>query len=78
MLLLSATLIFLLISPESAVAQCAMCREALANSSEASAAAEHFNLAILVLLIPPVLMFAGLFGMIYRSARSNEDDQPIL
>jgi hypothetical protein len=54
-----------------ALAQCAMCKEALANSAEAAATAKQFNLAILVLLLPPVAMFFGIFGMIYRSGKKE-------
>jgi hypothetical protein len=78
LLLISIVVVLLATSADSAVAQCAMCKESLANSTEAAAAAKNFNLAILVLLVPPVLMFAGLFGMIYRSAKSKEDDHRLL
>jgi len=56
---------------EPALAQCAMCKEALANSPEAAASTRQFNLGILVLLIPPVTMFAGIFVMIYRSGKAG-------
>ena len=72
---LTAAIIFvalLVLGSESALAQCAMCKEALANSAEAAATAKQFNLAILVLLLPPVLMFFGIFGMIYRSGKSED------
>ena len=58
---------------EQALAQCAMCKEALANSPEAAAATRQFNLGILVLLVPPVAMFAGIFGLIYRSGKTQRD-----
>ena len=47
-------------------AQCAMCKAAIEASSDAAAAAKGLNLAALVLLIPPVSIFAGMFGVIYR------------
>ena len=56
---------------EPALAQCAMCKEALANSAEAAASAKQFNLGILVLLVPPVAMFAGIFVMVYRSGKAE-------
>ena len=56
---------------EPALAQCAMCKEALANSAEAAASARQFNLGILVLLAPPVAMFAGIFVMVYRSGKTG-------
>lgn len=49
-----------------AIAQCAMCKTAIENSTDAVAASKGLNLAALVLLIPPVAIFAGLFGVFYR------------
>jgi hypothetical protein len=49
-----------------AFAQCAMCKSAIENSTDAAAASKGLNLAALVLLIPPVTIFAGLFGVFYR------------
>jgi hypothetical protein len=64
-------LVLAVAAPEPAFAQCAMCKEALANSTEAADSSRNFNFAILVLLIPPVVMFAGIFGLIYRSNKSQ-------
>jgi hypothetical protein len=50
----------------SAFAQCAMCRAAIENSTDSAAASKGLNLAALVLLVPPVSIFAGLFGVFYR------------
>jgi hypothetical protein len=47
-------------------AQCAMCKAAIEGSTNAAAAAKGLNLAALVLLVPPVSIFAGLFGVFYR------------
>ncbi|HEX5736514.1 MAG TPA: hypothetical protein VF131_27025 [Blastocatellia bacterium] len=64
---LGFALIFLLAAAvEPALAQCPMCKQAVANSAEAESAARGLNLAIVVLLAPPVLIFAGIFGVIYR------------
>lgn len=54
-------------------AQCSMCRTALAASSEA--AVRGFNLAIIVLLVPPVAIFVGIFavGYRYRNDFNNTD-----
>lgn len=49
-----------------AFAQCAMCKAAIEGSTDAAAASKGLNLAALVLLIPPVSIFAGLFGVFYR------------
>jgi hypothetical protein len=51
---------------EPAFAQCAMCKAAIENSTDSAAASKGLNLAALVLLIPPVSIFAGLFGVFYR------------
>jgi hypothetical protein len=47
-------------------AQCAMCKQALASSGKAAELVRGMNLAVLVLLIPPVAIFAGIFGVFYR------------
>lgn len=47
-------------------AQCAMCKQSLESSSDAAAFASGLNLAVLVLLVPAVVMFAGIFGVFYR------------
>ena len=49
-----------------AFAQCAMCKAAIESSTDAAAASKGLNLAALILLIPPVSIFAGLFGVFYR------------
>ena len=67
----SIVVVALLVWSAPALAQCAMCKEALANSAEGAATAKQFNLAILVLLLPPVVMFFGIFGMIYRSGKKD-------
>jgi hypothetical protein len=65
-----------------ALAQCPMCKQALENSAEGQAAAAKLNLGILILLAPPVIIFAGLFGAIYRyrnvqgGARAPKDLRP--
>ena len=61
-----ALILLLAAAAEPALAQCPMCKQAVANSAEAESAARGLNLAIVVLLAPPVLIFAGIFGVIYR------------
>lgn len=56
----------MLVAADPAFAQCAMCKAAIENSTDAVAASKGLNLAALVLLIPPVSIFAGLFGVFYR------------
>lgn len=65
-LVLAALGIIVLALAEPSFAQCAMCKAAIEGSSDAAAASKGLNLAALVLLIPPVSIFAGLFGVIYR------------
>jgi hypothetical protein len=64
-----------LIASEPAFAQCAMCKEAISNSEEGASLASRLNAAILVLLIPAVGMFVGLFGVFYRYRNSQDESQ---
>lgn len=50
----------------SASAFCPMCKTAIDGATGASEIAGSLNLAALVLLAPPVLIFAALFGWFYR------------
>ncbi|HKO61782.1 MAG TPA: hypothetical protein VJV03_11525 [Pyrinomonadaceae bacterium] len=45
-------------------AQCSMCRTGLMNAN--SAFVRNFNIAVLVLLIPPVTIFCGIFVALRR------------
>lgn len=65
-LIVAAVGVVLLALSEPAFAQCAMCKAAIENSADAAAASKGLNLAALVLLVPPVSIFAGLFGVFYR------------
>jgi heme/copper-type cytochrome/quinol oxidase subunit 2 len=59
---IAGAILSLALTSSTAFAQCAMCRAAaVASGKEAS-----LNLAILVLLIPPVLMFCAIFIVAYR------------
>lgn len=66
----AALSVVLLSSP--AFAQCAMCRAAAAASGDAG---NTLNLAILVLLIPPVIMFCAIFIVAYR-LRAAQGETP--
>jgi hypothetical protein len=66
LLILGAVVGVLALAVNPAFAQCAMCKAAIESSSNAAAASKGLNLAALVLLIPPVSIFAGLFGVFYR------------
>lgn len=54
-----------------ALAQCAMCKNAVTGSPEAAKLSQSLNFAILVLLIPPVLIFCGIFVLAYRYRKSR-------
>jgi heme/copper-type cytochrome/quinol oxidase subunit 3 len=51
---------------EPSLAQCAMCGASVQNSTDAEAASKTLDLAAMILLVPPVTIFAGLFGVFYR------------
>ena len=52
-------------------AQCAMCKNAVTGSPEAAKLSESLNFAIIVLLIPPVLIFCGFFVLAYKYRKSR-------
>jgi hypothetical protein len=51
---------------EPALAQCSMCKATVENAVGGGGIAGRLNLAILILLVPPVAIFAGLFTLFYR------------
>ena len=59
--------------PATALAQCPLCRTALMNAGDQTA--RTMNLAIVVLLIPPVSIFCAIFAVVYRRARGDEDKE---
>lgn len=65
-LIIAVAVGLMLVAADPSFAQCAMCKAAIENSADAVAASKGLNLAALVLLIPPVSIFAGLFGVFYR------------
>ena len=50
-----------------ALAQCAMCKTALTNSSEGQRVASNFNHAILVMFVAPYLVFGVFVAMVFRA-----------
>ena len=56
----------LVASCSGALAQCAMCKAAISSSADSAAKASGMNLAVLVLLIPPLAMFCAFFVAAYR------------
>jgi hypothetical protein len=60
----------------SAAAQCAMCKASLAGDPRAVAAAHQINMAILLLAIPAIVIFAGFFVAMYRYRNSFRNSPP--
>lgn len=61
-------------SYSAALAQCAMCRAAVGNSAEAAKASSGMNLAVLVLLVPPVALFCAFFVAAYRFRKAPGEE----
>ncbi len=59
--------------PETALAQCPLCRSALQDAGDQTA--RTLNLAIFVLLIPPVSIFCAIFAVVYRKAKSYDEEE---
>jgi hypothetical protein len=68
--LLIATVAMAMMS-SGALAFCPMCKTALEGATGAQEIAGNLNLAALVLLAPPVLIFVALFGLFYRLRNAN-------
>ena len=80
-ILMFAALIIAVTSGD-APAFCPMCRTAIEGATDARQAADGLNLAALVLLAPPVVIFAALFALFYRlrnasGARAPSDDEAV-
>jgi hypothetical protein len=73
-LILALAAVVILVA-EPALAQCAMCKQAVASSEEAQRLSKTMNFAILVLLLPPVAIFVGIFGVFYRSRNAHRRDE---
>lgn len=72
-LLAAALWAALLVASLQAVAQCAMCKNAITGSPNAAKLAQNFNFAILVLLVPPVIIFCGVFIVAYKHRKAHEE-----
>ncbi len=59
--------------PETALAQCPLCRSALQDGGDKTA--RTMNFAIVVLLIPPVSIFCAIFAVAYRKAKGDDEEQ---
>ena len=56
------------LSSQSALAQCVMCRASIGANS---AFARNLNIGVLVLLVPPVSIFCTIFVLAFRHRRSG-------
>lgn len=74
--LITSILATIVLSVSSTLAQCAMCKNAVAGSPSAARLSESLNSAIIVLLIPPVLIFCGIFLVAYRYGRARRVEPP--
>ena len=69
-----------------ALAFCPMCKTAVEGASRAQEIGGSLNLAALVLMMPPVILFAALFALFYRlrnasgqrAALIDEVDEPVV
>ena len=61
-----AAVAVLLAAEQAVSAQCSLCRSALAGAPEAAKLSSRLNLAVIVLLIPPVAIFCGIFYAVFR------------
>jgi heme/copper-type cytochrome/quinol oxidase subunit 2 len=57
--------------PATALAQCPLCRSAAEQAGDQTA--RTLNLAIAVLLIPPVSIFCAIFAVVYKKAKGDEE-----
>ena len=63
---------FVLICSPETLAQCAMCRASVAAGGER--AARTMNIAMLVLLVPPVTLFCSAFALVYKYRRPHDGE----
>jgi len=58
----------LMLSSDSALAQCVMCRASLSHNANFI---RNFNIGVLVLLVPPVSIFCTIFIIAFRHRKSS-------
>ena len=69
----AALLLLVLLAPDAAQAQCAMCKSAVQGAGEQATRA--MNSGILVLLIPPVAIFCTIFA-VFIKYKNGGDEKP--
>ncbi len=67
----------MLIAAEPTLAQCAMCKQTVAASDDATNLSGTINSAVVILLMPAIFLFVGLFGVFYkfRNVQGQRKDQ---
>ena len=75
-LFLGLVLTLILLSSDAALAQCSMCKAVLTSSRDASFI-RGYNIAVLVLLLPPVTIFCSIFIVLKRHKSQAEADQAV-
>ena len=65
----------LLAAGQTVSAQCAMCKSAIAGAPEAARLSARLNLAVIVLLIPPVAIFCGIFYAVFKQKSRDESER---
>lgn len=71
LLVVCAASVLIALSTIAAQAQCSMCKIGVSNSTNAARLAQSLNLATLVMLVPPVIIFCAFFLIAHRKARAT-------
>jgi len=71
-LVVCVALVAVLVFESTGLAQCSMCKTALAGSNNALFV-RNFNIGVLVLLIPPVTIFCSIFIVLRRYKSAEEE-----
>jgi heme/copper-type cytochrome/quinol oxidase subunit 2 len=61
--------------PASALAQCPLCRSAVEQAGDQTA--RTINLAIVVLLVPPVSIFCAIFAVAYKKSKGGDEQNRV-
>ena len=74
MLITAGALLLVCACSAPALAQCAMCKAVVSGAANNTALAKGLNLAVLVLLIPPVTIFCSIFIVAIKYRKGREDE----
>lgn len=70
---LALAALFFFAAPPATLAQCALCKAAATGLNEAGA--KNLNLAVLLLLTPPVSIFCAFFYVAYKRRNAPGEDE---